>query len=86
MRNSVPNRVRLHHQIDQAFPLFLRVTLKHRGSGPGMRLKHIMTQMASLLAVATVFVHLWTLIINILQSEGGGGEKHTRDKTTHVGT
>jgi hypothetical protein len=32
-----------------------------------------MTQMASLLAVATVFVALWTLNNYILQSEQGGG-------------
>ncbi len=31
-----------------------------------------MTQMASLLAVATIFVGLWTLNIYILQSEKGG--------------
>jgi hypothetical protein len=31
-----------------------------------------MTQMASLLTVATVFVGLWTLNIYILQSEKGG--------------
>jgi hypothetical protein len=43
-----------------------------------------MTQMASLLAVATVFVGLWTLNIYILQSEKGGA--YTRDKTTCVGT
>ncbi len=37
--------------------------------------------MASLLAVATIFVGLWTLNIYILQSEKGG-----LDKTTYVGT
>jgi hypothetical protein len=37
MHNHVPNRVRLHHQIDQAFLLFLRATLKNRGSGLGTR-------------------------------------------------
>jgi hypothetical protein len=42
-----------------------------------------MTQMASLLAVATVFVALWTLNIYILQSEQGA---YTRDKTTYAGT
>ena len=43
-----------------------------------------MAQIASLLAVATVFIGLWTLIIiYILQS---GGRAYTRDKTTYAGT
>ena len=39
-----------------------------------------MTQMASVLAVATVYIGLWTLIT---VREGGA---YTRDKTTYVGT
>ena len=42
-----------------------------------------MTQIASLLAVATVFIGLWTLI-STFYIQGGGA--HTRDKTTYVGT
>ncbi len=40
----------------------------------------VMTQMASLLAVAPVFVGLWTLDIYILQSEKGGA--YVPDKTS----
>ena len=42
--------------------------------------RHIMTQIASLLAVATVFIDLWTPFY----SQGGGA--YTRDKTTYAGT
>ncbi len=37
-----------------------------------------MTQMASLLAVAAVFVGLWTLNVYILQSEKGGLMRETK--------
>ena len=40
-----------------------------------------MTQIASLLAVATVFVDLWAPFY----SQGGGGAS-TRDKSTYAGT
>ena len=39
-----------------------------------------MIQIASLLAVATVFIDLWTPFY----SQGGGA--YTRDKTTYAGT
>ena len=42
--------------------------------------RHIMTQIASLLAIATVFIDLWTPFY----SQGGGA--CTRDKTTYAGT
>ena len=45
-------------------------------------LRYNMTQIASLLAVATVFIGLWTLFT----SRGGGGGAYTRDKTTYAGT
>ena len=45
------------------------------------KVRHIVTQIASLLAVATVFIGLWTLFY----SQGGGGA-YTRDKTTYAGT
>ena len=41
MHNRVPNCVQLHHQIDQAFPLILRATLKNYGSSLGMMLPRI---------------------------------------------
>ena len=41
-----------------------------------------MTQIASLLAVATVFIGLWALI-STLYCQGGA---YTRDKTTYAGT
>jgi hypothetical protein len=45
-----------------------------------------MTQIASLLALATVFVgFMWISNIYILDSEKGGAA-YTRDKTTYVGT
>ena len=43
-----------------------------------------MTQIASLLAVATVFIGSWTLISTFLIQSGGGA--YTRDKTTYAGT
>ena len=45
------------------------------------KVRHIMTQIASLLAVATVFIDLRTPF----HSQGGGGA-YTRDKTTYAGT
>ena len=45
------------------------------------KVRHIMTQIASLLAVATVYIDLWTPFY----SQGGGGA-YTRDKTTYAGT
>ena len=44
------------------------------------KVRHIVTQIASLLAVATVFIDLWTPF----NSQGGGA--YTRDKTTYAGT
>ena len=44
------------------------------------KVRHIVTQIASLLAVATVFIDLWTPFY----SQGGGA--YTRDKTTYAGT
>ena len=44
------------------------------------KVRHVMTQIASLLAVATVFIDLWTPFY----SQGGGA--YTRDKTTYAGT
>ena len=41
-----------------------------------------MTQIASLLAVATVFIGLWVLI-SVFYSQGGA---YTRDKTSCAGT
>ena len=41
-----------------------------------------MTQIASLLAVATVFIGLWTRFIY----SQGEGEAYTQDKTTYAGT
>ena len=46
------------------------------------KVRHSMTQIASLLAVATVFIGLWTRFI---YSQGEGGA-YTRDKTTYAGT
>ena len=42
-----------------------------------------MTQIASLLAIATVVIGLWTLI-STFYSHGGGA--YTRDKTTYAET
>ena len=44
------------------------------------KVRHIMTQIASLLAVATVFIDFWTPFYN----QGGGA--YTRDKTTYAET
>ena len=44
------------------------------------KVRHKMTQIASLLAVATVFVDLWAPFY----SQGGGA--YTRDKSTYAGT
>ena len=44
------------------------------------KVRHSVTQIASLLAVATVFLDLWTPFY----SQGGGA--CTRDKTTYAGT
>ena len=44
------------------------------------KVRHNMTQIASLLAVATVFVDLWAPFY----SQGGGA--YTRDKSTYAGT
>ena len=44
------------------------------------KVRHNMTQIASLLAVATVFIDLWTLFY----SQGRGA--YTRDKNTCAGT
>ena len=44
------------------------------------KVRHNMTQIASLLAVAAVFVDLWTSFY----SQGGGA--YTRDKSTYAGT
>ena len=46
--------------------------------------RHIMTQTASLLAVATVFIDLWTAFYS--QGGGGPGGAYTRDKTTYAET
>ena len=43
-----------------------------------------MTQIASLLAVATVFIGLWTLISTVY-CQGGEGA-YMQDKTTYAGT
>ena len=40
-----------------------------------------MNGMASLLAVSTVFIGMWTLNIHVVQSER---EAYTRDKTTYA--
>ena len=45
------------------------------------KVRHTVTQIASLLAVATVFIDLWIPFY----SQGGGGA-YTRDKTTYAGT
>ena len=45
------------------------------------KVRHIMTQIASLLAVATVFL---TYGLHFTVREGGGA--YTRDKTTYAGT
>ena len=45
------------------------------------KVRHDMTQIGSLLAVATVFIDLWSPFY----SQGGGGA-YTRDKTTYAGT
>ena len=45
------------------------------------KVRHIVIQIASLLAVATVFIDLWAPFY----SQGGGGA-YTRDKTTYAGT
>ena len=42
-----------------------------------------MMQIASLLAVATVFVDLWAPFYS---RGGGGGGAYTRDKSTYAGT
>ncbi len=42
-----------------------------------------MIQMGSALAVATVFIGLWTLISTIYSGEGG---VYMRDKNTNAGT
>ena len=44
------------------------------------KVRHIVTQILSLLAVATVFIDLWTPFY----SQGGGA--YTRDKSTYAGT
>ena len=46
------------------------------------KVRHDMTQMASLLAVATVFIDLWSPFY----SQGGGGGAYKRDKTTYAGS
>ena len=47
------------------------------------KVRHKMTQIASLLAVATVFVDL----LAPFYSQGGGGARaYTRDKSTYAGT
>ena len=48
------------------------------------KVRHSMTQIANLLAVATVFVGLWTLDIYILLLARGGA--YMRDITTYAGT
>ena len=47
------------------------------------KVRHIMTQIASLLVLATIFSWLMACNFCILQSEGGA---YMRDKTTYVGT
>ena len=47
------------------------------------KVRHNMTQIASLLAVATVFVDLCQIMGSILQSGRGA---YTRDKSTYAGT
>ena len=47
------------------------------------KVRHNMAQIASLLAVATVFVDLCQIMASILQS---GREAYTRDKSTYAGT
>jgi hypothetical protein len=48
------------------------------------KVRHIMIQMASALAVATVFIGLWTPISTICSRRRGGA--YTRDKNTYAGT
>ena len=47
-----------------------------------VRHNNIMTQIASLFVVATIFISLRTLVSTILLSGRGGG-LYTRDKTTY---
>ena len=47
--------------------------------------RHNLTQIANVLAVATVFIGLWTLL-SIIDGQRRGGGLITRDKNTYAGT